>query len=170
MIPSEIKVLNHIYKVIEVDEISDDIAAEDKEKQGDQILGLLDDTALQILLVKDVQPSRKYQIFLHEIVHAIFNIIEFRRFLKDQESEDTIVNAVSDILFQVITENNLNPTKKSLEHRKVGDDPNLVNTIKYNYEKGISVKDLCKTFHLSEKELKSIIKGCAKEKKKKIRA
>lgn len=153
IIPTEVKILNHTYKVIEVDEISSD--GVDTEKD-DSILGLLDDTSLQILLVKSLHPSRKYQIFLHEVIHAIFNIIDFRKFLKDQESEESVVNFVSDILLQVLTENNIKPVNN--QKYDLCEDPMFVQNIISNFNNGITIQDICKTFQTDEKTVKKVLR------------
>lgn len=155
LLPSEIKILNHVYKVIEVDEITDDV--EGTVSDTDQVLGLLDDSALQILILKSLQPSRKYQVFLHEMTHALFNIIDFRRYLKDPEAEESVVNFLSDILLQVLTENSLK-FPKQYKKMPLGDDNVMKSTIIANHTSGVPIKDICKTFHLKEADVKKVIK------------
>jgi hypothetical protein len=164
-LPTEIRLLNHVYKVMEVDEITD---TDPDTNQEESILGLLDDTNLQILVVKSLHPSRKYQVFLHELLHAMFNIIELRRLLKDPESEETIVNFISDNLLHVLTDNGLKfPKKRSVPTLKT--DLNLANSILENHSKGVSIADLCKTFQVNEKEVKQLLKTKLKQTKKKIK-
>lgn len=161
LLPSEIKILNHIYKVIEVDEIVDSSV---HSEEGEQILGLLDDKSLQILLVKSLHPSRKYQIFLHELVHAIFNIIDFQRLLKDPDSEETVVNFVSDALLQILTDNPLKFPRRYLK-MSLTQDKNLADNIMSNHDNGVSIPELSKSFQVAEKEVKQLINS-RKDKKK----
>lgn len=150
-LPSEVKILNHHYTVMEVDEIKDDSL-----ENGDCLLGLLDDTKLQILVIKSLSPSRKYQIFLHEVTHALFNIIDFRRYLKDPETEESVVNFISDILLQVLTDNDFKFPKK---YKKLAleDDKELSDVVLDNHRKGVSIKDICNTFQVEAKEVKKLL-------------
>jgi predicted AAA+ superfamily ATPase len=161
-LPQEIKILNHIYKVMEVDEIKDDSPTANPEEV---ILGTLDDQKLQILVVKSIQPSRKYQIFLHELVHAMFNIIDLKRYLKDPEVEESLVNFLSDILLQTLTDNALKFPKK---YKKLAflSDKELMNNILSNHGQGVSVSEICRTFQVSEHDVRQLIKLKGKVKKK----
>ena len=161
-LPHEVKIMHHTYKVLEVDEIKIDLAAGDE--QGEVILGLLDDTNLQILIVKNMNASRKAQVFLHELTHAIFNVIDGRRLLRDPEAEESIVNAISDILLQVLSDNQFQFQKVYITDNST--DPQIIQNVMSNVEKGVDVKEICSSFHLEEKDVKKIIKQNTPPKKK----
>lgn len=162
-LPREVKVLNHTYKVLEVDEIKPDL--EHGDDIGDEILGLLDDTNLQILIMKNMNASRKAQVFLHEVTHAVLNIIDVRRLLRDPEAEESIVNAISDILLQVLSDNQFH-FEKSYPHDNVHDGMVIKNVLA-NHDNGVDVATICESFQLDTKEVKKIIQNGKKSKKEK---
>lgn len=153
-LPREVKILHHTYKVLEVDEIKADL--HDGDEPGEEILGLLDDTNLQILIAKNMNASRKAQVFLHELTHAVFNVIDGRRLLRDPESEESIINAFSDILLQVLSDNQFQFQKVYVQDNCT--DPQIVQNVMTNHQNGVDVKSICNSFHLEEKEVKKIIK------------
>jgi len=93
MIPSAVKVAGVQYEVVEKDFIEID---GNRNYQGACWYG---ESTIEIL--SDLSPTKKEQVFIHELVHACLKEAGF-----DEQDEDT-VNRLGIVLHQVLKDNKL---------------------------------------------------------------
>lgn len=93
MIPAKVNVCGIEYDVIEKDFV------EINHNRNYQGACSYSDGTIEVL--KELQETRKEQVFCHELVHAMFNEAGF-----DEQDEDT-VNRLGIVLYQVLKENKL---------------------------------------------------------------
>ena len=91
LIPNSVNVAGVEYEVKEVQGINDRF----------NTLGMVNYAKSLIELESDMSPTKKEQIFVHEILHACFSEAGF-----DEQDED-MVNRVSIVLYQVLKNNKL---------------------------------------------------------------
>lgn len=99
MLPAKVKVAGVTYDVVEVPMVQ---IYDDKNYSG---ACHYDKTKIEIL--EDMSECRKEQVFVHELVHAVFNEAGF-----DEHDED-LVNRLGIVLYQVLKDNDLRFKKLS---------------------------------------------------------
>lgn len=93
MIPKTVDVAGVIYRTKEVEDVIIDGST--------HYLGACDYVNTEILLKSDLQDTKKEQVFVHELLHAVYNEAGF-----DEQDED-VINRVAIVLYQVLKNNNL---------------------------------------------------------------
>ncbi|WP_243356911.1 hypothetical protein [Bacillus litorisediminis] len=93
MIPNKVKVAGIEYETVYKDFI---------EINGDRnYQGSCDYLNTQIDILQDLSETKKEQVFVHELIHAVFHEAGFK------EQDEDMVNRLGIVLYQVLKDNHL---------------------------------------------------------------